>query len=583
MIAPAPPPTNARAGPAAVLFGLLAFLPAGSVGLAQDAAAGERLFREGVGADGVPVEAVVHGDVRLRGALAACGKCHRRSGFGSDEGAKIVPPITAAALFAERAPRRLDAFRSLYQEDQPAETRARTLAAAVRPAYDAATLRRALAEGIDASGRPLDPLMPRFDLPEPDRANLLAYLRTLAAAPAPGVDEETIRFAIVIDARVEPPRQRSTLEVLEMFAHCHNLEVDRYRARPELSPHYRALFVPTLRKWELDVWKVYGPAAEWGKELQRRYDERPVFALLGGLTDDRWGAAQAFCERNELPCLFPQTPAPEEAVVPNRYTLYLHGGLPREARELATLVRKDLSRRARRARAGGGVEPTHHVAQIYRRTPAGLAAAEALRAALHGVTVTDVPVHPLGELTAEHAAALRNAGATVAAVWLDEADAARLGELLAEPEPDREPAVWFYSGRLLGRRSVGFAPPPRAFVLWPYSEEEAAVPRSFRVRRWLNSRGVARPEYGREQLHAYFACDVVRHAVRHLTDHHSRDLLIEWVEHETENGLNPGVHPSLSLGPDQRFASRAVAVLPLTGPAHGRSPDRPTSPSEATP
>ena len=573
-----------------LLFALVSFsLTAVAVG--QDVALGKRLYQTGIAADGQPVAATLNGDVTLRGALVACAKCHRRSGYGAAEGARLVPPITGPLLFNAQQPRRIDLFRNLFQEDHPVETRAKVLSARSRPAYTPALLERVLTHGIDAAGQSLDALMPRYRLGATDGANLRAYLETLGSAPAAGVDAQTIHFATIIDARVEPARQRALRDVLEMFVHCQNLEVDRYRAHQGSSLHYRDDFIPTYRKWQLHEWRVYGPAATWPRELQRQYDEQPVFAILSGLSDDHWGSVQTFCEQHELPCLFPNTILPDtglpdtglpQTARPNRYSLFLHGGLPREAQALASLIKQDIAVRNRvAARSEPVTQPpaSHRVVQVYRDAPRGRAAAATLRAELKlgrgsqasqgGVELVDLPLHALGDITADIAGRLRAAQPSVVVVWLDEGDARTLAAAdAAEAAPQ---AVWFYSGHLLGVRRVDFATAARAFLLWPYLIEPT-VPRIYRVRRWLNSRGIVADDEPipsnertneRTQLNAYFACDVTEHALRHLLDHYSRDYLIQWIEHETENGLNPGVYPSLSLGPDQRFASRSVEPLPL--------------------
>ena len=46
-----------------------------------------------------------------------------------------------------------------------------------------------------------------------------------------------------------------------------------------------------------------------------------------------------------------------------------------------------------------------------------------------------------------------------------------------------------------------------------------------------------------------------------MVDRFSREYLLEYVEHEAENALNPGTYPELALGPDQRFASKGAYVV----------------------
>lgn len=132
----------------AVAIALLAAGPAP----AGDAALGARLYHEGIGADGQPVQGIVQGDVRVSGAAFACVSCHRPSGFGSSEGGRFVPSITGPLLFAPATPDRNRMFRELFQEAQPADYWARVRQPRMRPAYDTGLLARALRTGEDPSG-----------------------------------------------------------------------------------------------------------------------------------------------------------------------------------------------------------------------------------------------------------------------------------------------------------------------------------------------------------------------------------------------------------------------------------------------
>jgi hypothetical protein len=88
------------------------------------------------------------------------------------------------------------------------------------------------------------------------------------------------------------------------------------------------------------------------------------------------------------------------------------------------------------------------------------------------------------------------------------------------------------------------------------------IPRIYRVRAWMRSRKI---ELTQEpiQLNTFFAVSITDHALVHLVENFSRDYLIESIEHETENSLNPGVFPHLSLGPGQRYASKGSYIVKL--------------------
>ena len=110
-------------------------------------------------------------------------------------------------------------------------------------------------------------------------------------------------------------------------------------------------------------------------------------------------------------------------------------------------------------------------------------------------------------------------------------------------------------------------------VTYPYALPWEVVPQIYWVRAWLQSRHV---RHGSEllQLNTYFTMAVTEHALVHMVGHFSRDYLIELIEHETENALNPGTYPHLSLGPHQHFASKGDYLVEVVsgGDLHQLSP-----------
>lgn len=103
-------------------------------------------------------------------ARFACHRCHGRDGRGGVEG--DVPDIAGTTL---RDPTDL------------------------RPAYDPAAFRDALTAGVDASGRPLSRIMPRYDLTDAELSLLWDYLLDLPHRQAGGIAPDSIRFGIVTD------------------------------------------------------------------------------------------------------------------------------------------------------------------------------------------------------------------------------------------------------------------------------------------------------------------------------------------------------------------------------------------------
>lgn len=135
--------------------------------------AGNSLYN-GVGE--APATASVGGAAALPAARFPCRACHGRDGAGGREGA--APPIRASDLFR---------------------------ATPVRPAYDAASLKRVLEEGRTPDGRILASLMPRYAMDDATFASLSAYLGRLTALQRRGVHPRSVTLAVAV-----PPDNAAT-------------------------------------------------------------------------------------------------------------------------------------------------------------------------------------------------------------------------------------------------------------------------------------------------------------------------------------------------------------------------------------
>jgi hypothetical protein len=504
-------------------------------------APGRRLYREGVLPAGARLRGELPGGVVLEGASAACASCHRQSGYGGVEGQTFVLPVTAATLFQERVPQRAELFAKLYQEDLSLTALARLHNLGTRPAYTAETLAAALRDGRDPSGRALDPLMPRYRLDDRALADLTAYLRTLAATPAPGVDSREIHFATVMTSGVpgaDPAARQAVVGVLEAYFRRKNTDVARVMRQ---APLYKEDAAAGARRWVLHVWDLTGPPESWPGQLASRYKEQPVFALLSGLGAADWTPVHDFCEREQIPCLFPETDLPP--ATPGAYSLYFSAGL--------TLEAETLGRHLRETAAGGALR----VLQVSRPgDPRSAVPAAALRRSLENAATVRLEDRTPADLPAALQEGQEGRPDAVV-LWLPAADLANL------PDP---PAGKPVPRLFLSRSLLGETPPPAAWsghvvLLDRFAPPGADSPHAYRARAWLRARGLA-PSHERLQLDTWFTLSLTEAALMHLVDNFSRDYFIEAVERETQRVPNPGVYPHLSLGPGQRFASKVCAL-----------------------
>jgi len=501
--------------------------------------AGKRIYREGVLPSGEEVGALVRGDVPLSGAPAACVNCHRRSGMGSVEGNTVVRPLAAEALFNPAEVYPAGSF------DAP------TWLSRQWPPYTDASLARAIRDGIDPDGRPLDPVMPRYALGDADMALLVSYLKTLTVAGAPGISENVLRFATIVDGRVDPARQAAMLDVLHHFFTQMSAGTRNEAGRAAAPVPQRERKSRAYRKMELDTWALTGPEESWGPQIEAYYRKQPVFALVSGISAAGWGPVQRFSERFEVPCLFPNVDLPPLSEA-DYYTIYFSRGLTLEAEVLARHLEND------RDSLGDGP-----VVQVYQEDEAGKAMASAFQAAwtaAGGRGLRERRIEKGEALTGHLWRELLEAHHPSAMVlWLRNPDLSGL---------DARGDDAAFHGRVYLSAGLGAGPASplpaflrdRAYLVDPFALPGDEETRLRRTRTWLRAGKIAAADE-RLQVNTFFAVSMASHAFERLLGYDSRDYFLERVEHMAEDSVLPTAYPRVSLGPGQRYASKGGYIL----------------------
>ena len=127
-----------------------------STGTASYSSTGQRILLTGVGGDG---QLIAHSAPRVsQGALmiggGGCGSCHGANGRGGTVQMMMGPAIKAPDV---------------------------TYAALIKAGFTAATIGRAITQGLDEAGKPLDQAMPRWQMSTSDVQSTVAYLKVLGA------------------------------------------------------------------------------------------------------------------------------------------------------------------------------------------------------------------------------------------------------------------------------------------------------------------------------------------------------------------------------------------------------------------
>jgi len=517
--------------------------------------AGRRIYQEGQLPDGSPVQATRPEGFVLEGPQAACVICHRESGMGSVEGSLdrtiLVPPVAGPLLFAPA--RFSDTFLDVSHHWVPNDAWARAL---TRSAYDEASLARALREGWDPDGHPLMAPMPQYALDDGAVSALAGYLRRLAAEPAPGVEPDALHLATVVTPDAPPGQAEAVISVLRAWSAT---------AQPSGSP------------WALHVWKLSGPPEQWPEQLESRYRERPVFALLSGVGGAEWGPVHRFCESNRVPCVLPAlevAPAADEAF----YPLYFSPGVTLEARILAAHWLAQIKGSDKAA----GQLP--EIVQVY-ADASGQRAAESLTAAL-GADAGSTRMQRFRP-TAPTAGLESMGPDSILVLWLRPEEIEQLAALI--PEGPRGSIVL---SELLAPPAVLSLPPAwKARLTYVSLFDDLGLQGEIarlRLKRWLDLQGLEPAPDPRPQADAYAAAYLFTRALGEIRGQELRrppvplvrEHLLEMMEREANKYtdgtdlVDPDSHVAfygrMSLGPKQRTAVRGGALLRYASPDSDR-------------
>lgn len=126
---------------------------------------GERIYFTATSVSGDPISAEMTGMHRMPGGMLACADCHGSDGRGGVV-TMMMDTFTAPDI---RYSTLTDAGHAESGEEEHEE----------HPAYTEETIKRAITQGIDPGGEPLDWPMPRWSMSDRDLDDLVQFLKTL--------------------------------------------------------------------------------------------------------------------------------------------------------------------------------------------------------------------------------------------------------------------------------------------------------------------------------------------------------------------------------------------------------------------
>lgn len=514
---------------------------------------GERMYREGILPSGAPMPAFIRGDVEVDSSAFSCSSCHLRGGLGSVEGGVVTPPTTGTMLYKP--------YRRPPSLGDVADQSGRVVYAKTvieRPAYNKSTLAAAMRFGIDPAGQTFNDVMPRYPLSDNDISILISYLEALSAAPSPGASTLEFRFATVITDDVSQEERQALLIPLQKFIAQKNQQLKMYYDFLKFGYTPTAEMKYAFRNASLDVWELKGAPGTWQKQLAAYYAAKPVFALLGGISNGPWQPIHDFCEAERLPCLFPITDFP---VVSDKgwYTYYFNKGFAQEGEATARYLNRLDS-----------LPKQPVILQVVQDSPAGMALAagfdkgwsECGRPAVTTVTLTaDQLRDPLSNQSGM-AKLLARHKPDALLLWSDAGPLPSLPKLVAAlPAASR----LFVSSSYLGKNTVEIAEPVRHRVLitFPYRLTpfvgsktggfDAKVPILTGARDIGDRRITSRSSTMLQQA--------ILQGLNRIYDNLYRDHLLDIMSMQMD--LTVRDYERFSFGPGQRYVSKGCYIVQL--------------------
>lgn len=482
--------------------------------LTPEQEAGRLLYVEGESASGDAFTGRIGvGQQQLPGPSVRCGNCHGPDGRGRPEGGVRPGNIRWSELAKP------------YGHEHENGRRHR--------AFDEASLKRAIVDGLDASGNPLDPSMPRYRISGRDWKALLAYLKVLEFQQDPGVAGDRLRLGTLLPGT---GRFAALGHAVKGILQAH---LDEVNAGGGI--HGRKLELVTAEYPSEDRDAATGA-------LRKLVAQGDVFALLSPFAAGIEDELGRLANEGKIPVVGPLSLFGDDPRTSNHQVFHLLSGVG----ELAEVLALHLGREPKMKNMPAVL--------LHAQGPAGAALADAVEQRLkaQGWSRLERVAFPAG---AADAAALARAlkargseavfllgpGADVAALARHLADAGRAPFLLL-PGPLAPRAVLDLPAAFDGRILL-------AYPTLPADQKPAAL-RHYAA---LFKGGALERGHQTSQVPAYSSAvllvETLKHAGRDLT----REKLVAALE--SVQGFEPGLVPAVSFNASRRIGALGGYVV----------------------
>lgn len=510
---------------------------------------GERMYRDGILPSGATMPAFIRGDVEVDSSAFSCSSCHLRAGLGSFEGGVVTPPTTGNKLYK---PYRLPPYPGNVEDRARRYVYARTVVE--RPAYTRESLSNALRFAIDPSGQTFNDIMPRYPLSDSDMSIMISYLELLSSETSPGASGQEFNFATIITDDVNYEDRQALLLPLHNFIDRKNQQMEMYNDFIKFGYIPTAEMEHAFRRATLDVWELKGQSDTWQKQLESYLAKKPVFAVLGGISNSDWRPVHDFCEAARLPCLFPITNFPVVSET-GWYTYYFNKGYVQEGETVARYLNRLDS-----------LSPAKPILQIVQDSPIGKSLAagfEKIWKELEQPTVKTVLLSAsqladqtiLGNL-------LKTQKPGIVLLWTD---ADMIPNLPIHFNKTADPGMIFMSSGYLGKKTAAIPENVRdkIFITYPYRLTPYVGPKTGGFDSRIPVLSSAK-DFSDPRITSRTTTMLQQAALQGLNliyDNLYRDHLLDVMSMQMD--LTVRDYERLSFGPGQRYVSKGCYIIQL--------------------
>ncbi len=482
--------------------------------LTPEQQAGRRLYLEGESAYGdVFTGRIGMGPQQMPGPAVRCGNCHGADGRGRPEGGIRPVNITWSELTKS------------YGHEHDNGRR--------HPAFNEASLKRAIVQGVDPAGNPLDGSMPRFNISERDWKALLAYMKLLESRQDPGVGSDTLRLGTLLPAsgRFAPVGQavkgilQAHLDEVNAGGGIHGRKLELVSAGYASDDREDAM-----------------------RALRKLVGQGEVFALLSPFAAGIEDELGRLANENRIPVVGPLSLFGDDPRASNQQVFHLLSGIGELAEVLALHLGRDPKMRALPA------------VLLHPADAAGAALADAVEQRLkgHGWSRLDrIGLRPGAADTTALAKALQARGTEAVFLLGPGADVAALARQLADA--GRAPFL-LLPGPLAPRTVLEL---PAAFerrVLLAYPTVPAdQKPEALRQYAALFKEGSLARGHQTLQVPAYSSAVLLAETLKRVGRDLTREKLVAALE--SVHGFEPGLVPAVSFNAKRRIGALGGYVV----------------------